>query len=96
MTILHPRAVNVTMFTWIPESHMYVAEISDFGKSFRFDRVFDDACDEGLTLVNRFGTDEIVFVVCHTESKEGDILYWDLEAAKKPNRYNFTLRIFND
>ena len=93
--ILHPRVVNVTMFTWVPESRMYVAEISDFGKSFDFDRVYDDACDAGLTLVDRYGLKEIVFCIEDMAVREGDILYWDLKAVK-PSKVNFTLRIFND
>lgn len=91
--ILHPNPVTADKLLWIPEDRRFVAEMSDIGG---FGLVYDDACDEGLTLVSRRpGYREIVFAVEHEERREGDTLYWDLKPADGKT-CGFTVRIFND
>lgn len=94
--ILRPVQVSSRQFSWFNDKRMYVAEISDLGG--RFGRVYDDACDVGLTVVSQYDErDEIVFVVDHTEVKDGDTLWWDLKPAKPSDKNcGFTLRVFND
>jgi hypothetical protein len=100
MTILRPVRVESSQFVWIKESREFVAEISDFGKWFEFGRVYDDAIDEGLTIVSsRCPGQEIVFVINHEDhDADGDVLHWDLIPAdlKQQQTVPFTVRIFND
>jgi hypothetical protein len=60
-----------------------------------FGRAFDDACDEGLTLIERNGLREIVCVVEEeVRDRDNDVQYWVL----KPWRYKgppFTIEVFN-
>jgi len=99
MTVLHPSPVSVEMFTWDAKTSMFVAEMSDLGEDFRYGRVYDDACDAGITLYSRYpGKDPVVFAIDHTErDAEGDICYEDLKAVG-PNAWKagFKVRIYND
>jgi hypothetical protein len=71
---------------------MFVAEASSLPP---LGRVYDDACDEGLTLLSeRYPGDEVVFVVTSSQEREGDILYWDLSAVNRST--GFSVRIYND
>jgi hypothetical protein len=99
MALLKPRpAVPASNLTWDSGNKQFVGEISDIGGS--FGRVWDDSCDEGLTLTSRYpGRDDIVFAVAHVEmDRERDILWWDLTPAAGfgQRAAAFTVRIFND
>jgi hypothetical protein len=96
MTLLRPVPVPSSQFAWIPESNKFVAEISDIGG--QFGRVWDDAADEGLTLVSsKFPGKEIVFVVWDEErDADGDITQWKLHPANLLEKVPFTVTIFND
>lgn len=95
MTVLTPTRVSTSQFTWMPETNSFVAEASDLGKSFRFGRVWDDSCDEGLTLTSsKYPGQELVFYVNHTEVHDGDVLYWELKAVNP--RVSFKVKVFND
>lgn len=92
--ILKPSPVSTRRFTYLPEDKMFVAEASDLPG---FGRVYDDACDEGLTLVSHQTGTEVVFVVDYVErDREGDLLYRDLRPADPRQRGLGTVRIFND
>jgi hypothetical protein len=92
--MLSPTPVSARQFTWI--KNKFVAEISDLGPSFRFGRVWDDSCDEGLTLYSQYaGHEPVVFVVSNTEVRDGELLAWHLEPADK-RLCPFTITIFND
>jgi hypothetical protein len=92
MTMLRPNPVNATRFAWNADTRTYAIDMSDIGG---FGRVFDDACDEGLTLIERHGLREVVCIAsAPVKDKEGDIQYWEL----KPWRYKgppFTIKVFN-
>jgi hypothetical protein len=96
MTVLHPAPVESNRFLWDKDSKMFLAEASDLGRQ-PFGRVYDDACDEGLTLVSsRFPGREVVFVVNHVErDRERELLWWDLVPADFKN-VGFTVRVYND
>lgn len=88
----HP-AVSTARMTWVPATRMFVAEASEIGP---FTRVYDDACDVGMTLISQRTGNAVTFVVNHTErDAEGDVLYDDLVPADFKPR-GFTVRIFND
>jgi hypothetical protein len=95
--LLKPNLVPATALTWDPSERRYRGEISSIGG---FSRVWDDACDEGLTLVSRHDGSELVFVVSHVEiSPDLELTWWDLVPlttvthGKTPA---FTVRIYND
>jgi hypothetical protein len=89
MTVLRPNPITVRQFNIFDGA--YVAEISS---THGFGRVYDDACDAGLTLVTEDGT-EIVYVVNRTHvDADGDITHWTLVPALGPS--NLTMTLFND
>lgn len=94
--LLKPISVSTRQFTMI-NLHTFVAEISDLGTFFQFGRVYDDACDQGLTLVSEWSGDEIVFAI-HEEmtDNEGDILGWKLKPVPESHRRHLSITIFND
>jgi hypothetical protein len=97
MSTLRPAPVASDRFTW--DGHMFTAEMSDLHG---FGRVYDDAADEGLTLVSsRYPGEQVVFVVERVErDREGDTLYWELGPARnrQPARHpvDFKIRVYND
>jgi len=88
-----PKDFSAERFDWC--GMRGVTDISDLcqgDKSSPFSRVYDDACDVGLTLVGR--TREIVFVLSRIgRDNEGDILCWDLQSISEPG---WTITIHND
>lgn len=92
--ILKPSPVSTEAFTYSAEDNLLTAEISTLGVP--FGRVFDDACDEGVTLVSHRTGRKVVYSVVGEERADGDLLYWDLRpvAATTPGLPN--VRIFND
>jgi hypothetical protein len=91
MAILKPAPVSSRQFDY---SHVdgYVAEISSTNG---LGRVYDDACDEGLTLVSQRTGREVVFVVDEVERRDGDVLLWRLVPAK-PSESRVPMTLFND
>lgn len=99
--ILKPSPVSLRHFTRVAGLRsgggMLVAEVSDFGRGFAFERVYDDACDEGLTVVSHHTGREVVYGVEHVErDPEGDLLFWKLRPASPRERDLPTITIFND
>jgi hypothetical protein len=98
MTLLHPHpTVAVNRFTWNKATREFTAEASDLGlrAGFTFGQIWDDSCDEGLTLASRYpGQSDAVCVVDRTETSEGDILAWHLKPVQCG--LNFTVTIYND
>lgn len=99
--LLSPPTVPVTQFTWDPASRTFSAEISDLpGLRNGFERVWDDAVDEGCTLASRHSGQAPVVFAIETEQRDADndVLWWDLKPAEHAmrQRYPFTVRIFND
>jgi hypothetical protein len=79
MTVLRPRPVNATMFHWHADTRTYSIDMSTLGD---FGRVYDDACDEGLTLIERHGLREVVCVVDREDVVDGEIKGWWLKPLK--------------
>lgn len=93
MTILRPNPVALSQFTWDRSANLLVAEMSSLDG---FGRVFDDACDEGLTIISHHTGREVVYAVMAEEKDvEGDLLFWDLESARLGEDVP-KVRIFND
>jgi hypothetical protein len=73
---------------------VYSIDMSELGG---FGRVYDDACDEGLTLVDRYGIREIVCVVeDHILDREREIQGWVLKPVRPYKGPPFTIKVFND
>lgn len=95
--ILKPSPISTRRFFYQKDAGLLTAEISDFGPGFGFGQVYDDACDEGMTLVSHKTGREVVFAVEHIERDcEGDLLYWDLRPAERGAWGCGTVRIYND
>jgi hypothetical protein len=92
--ILRPTPLPTERFTYVPAQNMFVAEASDLP---RLGQVYDDACDEGLTLISQRTGREIVFAVNGVErDRDGDVQYWDLRPVRPAEWAAGTVRIFND
>lgn len=87
-----PCPVSTRQFTWLADQRTYVGEISS---TYGLGRVYDDACDEGLTLVSAKTGREVVFVVTETGVREGEIFDWTLRPAY--DKYlDVTIKLLND
>lgn len=98
MTLLKPSPVSTDSLMYIVADKLFVSEISNFGKGFNFERVYDDACDVGMTLVSARTGDAVVFAVTGEQrDADGDLMYWTLEPAPyQRNRPTCTVHIYND
>jgi hypothetical protein len=97
MSVLHPTPVSTDRFTFSAAEGLFVAELSDLGRNFRFGQIYDDACDVGLTLVSAKSGREIVFAVEHEErDREGDLLWIDLAPVRGQSPGCWKVRLFND
>lgn len=65
-------------------------------RTFRLGQVWNDACDEGFTIVSVKTGREIVMVHNHRNVVDGDILWDDFIPASKADRALFSVRIYND
>ena len=102
MTILHPPATPTSQLTFMSDMRAWVGEISS---THGFGRVYDDACDEGMTLVSaRTGT-EVVYVIDHEErASDGEVTAIVLVPAGPHQQSKVTtslgrvirVRLFND
>lgn len=88
MALVAPR-YSVELFT--RTGNVLVTEASDLQFSGPR-RLWDDACDEGIVLVERFGK-EIPFVLTDREKdKEGDLVAWQFAEYRGQRK----ITIFND
>jgi hypothetical protein len=93
--IVHSTRVSHRQFSYDAKTRRFTAELSDLGRG--FGRVYDDASDEGFTIVGKTGR-EVAFAVTRIKrDSEGDLLYWDLAPADHRERaLGVTVRIYND
>lgn len=96
---------STRLFSYNKESKVFSTEMSTLDQGGRkqvFCQVYNDAADEGFTLVSHQTGYAIKFVLNHVErDNEGDILFWDMVAdardiRRKPECNGVTIRIFND
>ena len=100
MAVLNPIRVDARRFHWYKDKAKDEADgsacISDLNLK-DFERVYDDACDVGITIVGK--REEIVFVETKTDYNDGDIAGWWLESVnRKTGRTDgrFKVLIIND
>lgn len=91
--LLKPRPVSTAQFSYFGAAAQFVGEVSSTNG---LGRVYDDAADEGLTLVSARTGREVVFVVSEVHfDREGDLTHWTLRPAT-PQAFDVTLVLFND
>ena len=94
MAILHPPQTSTRQLHYERADGRFIGEISS---THGFGRVYDDACDEGITLVNPETGREAVFVVDRTEARDGEIVAWHLVLVPGQRvLQGITLTLFND
>lgn len=88
-TTLKTPSTPIAQFRYSAASGSFTADISETNG---FGRIFDDACDEGLTIIGATGR-EVQFVIeqAHRD-REGDLTHWTLRSVDG----RFTAVIFND
>lgn len=94
--LLKPTRVSSKSFSYTLYDRTFTAFASDLGPGFRFGRVYDDACDEGLTLVSHTTGIEVVFRIENVHTEEGDILSWELVSVTPTYKGRYSMIIFND
>ena len=96
MAVLRPAPVSTRQLTWRPSVRQYVGEASS---TRGFGRVYDDACDEGLTLVSARTGRAVVFAIYDAKyDGEGDLQAWRLRPAvgQRDVPADVELVLFND
>ena len=94
--ILSPAPVSSRPFSYI--DGMLVADLSDLGRDFRFGRVWDDACDVGLTVISARTGRKVVYVIENEQrDREGELQYIELRPASRFESDDLpAVRLFND
>lgn len=97
--LLSPSPISTDRFTYC--DGVFVTEASGLG-DFLLGRVYDDACDVGLTLVSHRTGAKVVYAL-HGEKRnsEGELLYTDFLPVRESLRNNQAaahtrVRIYND
>jgi hypothetical protein len=92
--LLKPAPTSTRQFLYQPAGNLLTAEMSSLNG---FGRVWDDACDEGLTLVSHRTGREVVYAVSGMErDRDGDIAAWTLRPASPRDAALPTVKIYND
>lgn len=92
--ILKPTPISSSMFTF--KNNTFVAEASDFGRNLRLGRVYDDACDEGFTIISeKTGKGAVFAFYSHEEDGEGDLVSYIFKCVT-PGLTHLKAVIFND
>lgn len=97
MAILRPTPVPTNLFTVSRDGRglILAACLSDLTR-YPFGRVFDDACDEGFTLVSHnTGTEIVCAVSAEVRDADRDLVCVELKPVT-PGAPDFTVRLFND
>ena len=81
--------VSSLKFRWLSNYKRFMADISDLGPDFSFDRVYNDAYDVGFVMVSHKTGAEVKFVITtHCTDREGDITHWELVPVSEAIRAN--------
>ena len=91
--------IHTDRFRYEKSTRTFRAEASDLQGLRYLGWVWDDSCDAGFVMVSEKTGTAVPFVLFHTETNEGDILYWDF-ISYRPGldevRARIFARIFND
>ena len=94
-TTLRPAPVGTGQFHYDAHTRTFTAEASDTNG---LGRVWDDAADEGLTLVSsRTGRERVFVVTDEHRDADGDVTHWTLKSVTgRAVDAQYTLTLFND
>jgi hypothetical protein len=92
VSTLRPKPISATRFVWFADAREYCIDMSQLGG---FGQVYDDACDEGLTLIERHGLREVVCVVEETDVHDGEVKGWRLKPVRGYKGPPFTILVIN-
>ena len=93
--ILHPPAVESSIFNW--DGNMFTQEASTLaGNGFKLGRVYDDAADEGFSMISAKTGRVVVFARHHTEYSTDRELLWEDFISVTPGHRGIIARIWND
>lgn len=93
MSLLRPAPVSMERFTF--HSGILVAEISDL-RNISFERVWDDACDVGLTIISHHTRREVVYTAQEQRDREGELTHWVCTPARLQDVGLPIVHIYND
>lgn len=92
--LLKPSPISSSSFTFKGES--FSAEASELSRTFRLGRVYDDACDEGFTIISEKTGKGAVFALHEIErDREGDLVSWIFKCVT-PGLTHLKAVIYND
>lgn len=92
--ILTPNPISSNKFSF--RGNTFTADASDLGRAFSLSRVWDDACDEGFSIVSvKTGRAAVFALYDHDEDNEGDVTGW-LFKCVTPGLTHLKAVIFND
>jgi hypothetical protein len=92
--ILKPTPLHSSKFTF--SKNTFISELSDLGPSARFERVYDDACDIGFSIVSEKTGNHAVFALNRYETDgENDLIAIHFSCVT-PGLKNLKAVLFND
>ena len=92
--MLAPSPVSSNKFFFNKSSGTFIAEASDL-QGFRLGRVYDDACDEGFSIVSEKTGKSAVFALADEIFRNEDIGGWNFVCVT-PGLKQLKAVIFND
>lgn len=91
--ILNPSPISSSKFSF--KNNKFSAEASELN-GFSLDRVYNDACDEGFTIISeKTGKGAVFALYNHEEDREGDLVAWIFKCVT-PGLTHLKAVIFND
>lgn len=94
--ILRPTPVSTKRFTWCAAARVLVADASDLLDR-PYGRVYDDACDVGLTIVShRTGREIVCVLIDRVKNTEGEVLVEILRPVRPQDHGLFEVHVLND
>ena len=90
--LLNPSPTSSTRFTF--KGHTFIAEASDL-RDIHLGRVYDDACDEGFTIVSAKTGKGAVFAMHKTFNHGEEFGGWEFKCVT-PGLTHLKAVIFND
>lgn len=92
--ILTPNPISSSKFSF--KGNTFSAEASDFGRKFGLGLVYNDACDEGFSIVSvKTGKIAVFALNDHEEDSEGDLISWIFKCVT-PGLTHLKAVIYND
>jgi hypothetical protein len=92
--LLKPSPICSSKFSF--KSNTFVTEVSGLSRRFSLERIYDDACDEGFTIISEKTGKGAVFALLTTErDREGDLVSWTFKCVT-PGLTHLKAVIYND